>query len=90
MTNREWLENIGVPDEMIRCDEYDDGEKGRCGISLRILYSEQPWQTKKSITIAIVSAAGSEVQTLSRWYVEKYIPEKVLADEDTIRDFLKD
>jgi|GEM_PF-5951369 hypothetical protein len=44
---------------------------------------------KKSITIAIVSAAGSEVQTLSRWYVEKYIPEKVLADEDTIRDFLK-
>jgi hypothetical protein len=22
MTNREWLENIGVPDEMIRCDEY--------------------------------------------------------------------
>lgn len=90
MTNREWLENIGVPDEMIRCDEYDDGEKGRCGISLRISYSEQPWQTKKSITIAIVPDMGSEVQTLSKWYVDKYNPETMLAAEDVIRDFLKD
>lgn len=90
MTNREWLEYMGIPDGMVRCDIYNDGEQGRCGISLRIAYPEQPWQIRKSITIAIVPDRGSEVQTLSKWYVDKYNPETMLVAEDIIRDFLKD
>ena len=86
MTNREWLKKIGVPDNIVVCDDQRDGS---CHIMLRIAYDKQPWQTRKSIMIASAPHIGSEVQSLARWFNAEYDRDKILIGDDMIVDWIK-
>jgi len=86
MTNREWLESIGIPDSLVRCDKKDDD---RCAVMLRIAYDKQPWQTKKSIQIAVTPFRVHEALSLAGWLNREYDRSLIFVGDDIIKSWIQ-
>lgn len=86
MTNRQWLEKLNIPLDMVRCDQQNESE---CHIMLRIAYDEQPWQTRKSIMIAKAPYIRSEVESLSQWYAAEYKQNDIIISDESIKIWLE-
>lgn len=87
MTNKEWLDSIGIPDSLVCCDRDPEGS---CRIMLRIAYNRQPWQTKKSIEIAKTPYTVSDVVSLAGWLNSTYDRAKIYVGDDIIKTWAED